>query len=1174
MLKKYLNHFLLWLPALFAINFPSDVHHTARAQEKNGLPNVSLAKEPPQPTLEEARRRLEELKKETTLKADVKARIESHYTQAINFLQNAAKFEARRQELESLQKSAPELERQAQRTLDQTAAKQELNPFLDLQDLEDLLKQVQAQKDAADKEFQYWEARQKYRDERKPVVAQRLAKLPTELAKTKADLEGAPPSGEPVEAIPALRFMQRAQLHSLKSEQALLELESTAYKATDELVTLKMRAAKHQSHLAEERINKLQQEIEEHRENEVRRQITQAKQNIENLKNAELPAPLIEIAKKNLELARIRTGENGSVTQLHRVIRELRSAEALLKKIEDDYKETKEKLQIEGIESEIGPLLVIKRRELPNIGRYSRRIAQRNTELSRIRLKYLDIQQQSNQLVSPEAEAKKIVQQLVDSSEKAKRSQVDAAALNILQHRKAIQESLLKDYRNLLERLAQLTARERQLIETTQEFRVLIDKHILWVRTAPPFGLSHLDDARESLLALFQINDWQQTAVILGNAMLNNPLGFAGVILLLALAIYKSPEMKKRLAVIDKKSSQGFLQPFSFTIQSFLLTAFLSAIWPAIIGFVGWSLQEYSETTAFAEAVGWSMQFVASLLFTFDFLRRMFRSHGLAESHFRWKDARLRVLRRHLQWFVPASLPGVFFFSMINTLAIDRYAVSLGRLLLVILLLLTAAFLAIVLRNRNLKLPFSEVLGLEHTPAAKPASLWQLVVYFAIVAFPIVLAVAALAGYQYSAKLLTWKLLCTAWLTIALLIFHAMGVRWLFHARGKLALEQVQATKGSPDSEAGETPSDSSHSRDLAKPSAENVVTPASGTESAEAAAMRIPTNLATINTQTRRMLQILVGIFAVWGLWSIWSDVVPALKFLEVQLWTHQVETIREATDGKPSERITTIEPFTLGDLLFAIAILGVVFVAGGNLPGLLEIGLLKKLPLDAGARYAATSLVRYTIYVVGIVTAFNLVGIGWEKIQWLVAALSVGLGFGLQEIVANFVSGVILLFEQPLRVGDVVTIGDVSGVVTRIQIRATTIQNWDKKEYIVPNKELVTGKLMNWTLSDSTTRIVINVGVAYGTDANRVRTILQSVVDSHPLVLKDPPPLVVMEAFGDSSLNFAIRCYLSEITQRLETTHQLHAEIQRKFKEADIEIPFPQRDLHIRSDVRQEKS
>jgi potassium efflux system protein len=197
----------------------------------------------------------------------------------------------------------------------------------------------------------------------------------------------------------------------------------------------------------------------------------------------------------------------------------------------------------------------------------------------------------------------------------------------------------------------------------------------------------------------------------------------------------------------------------------------------------------------------------------------------------------------------------------------------------------------------------------------------------------------------------------------------------------------------------------------------------------------------------------------------------------------------------------------------------------------------------------------------------AFSKIGIGWSKVQWLSAAMSVGLGFGLQEIFANFVSGLIILFEQPVRVDDVVTIGEVTGKVSKIRIRATTIRRWDQRELIVPNKEFITGHLINWTLSDNVLRQEFSVGIAYGSDIAKAEKILYEVARANPLVLADPAPVVIFRSFGDNSLNFDLRLYISGMDKWMTVWHKTNCDIDTEFRKAGIEIAFPQRDLHIRS-------
>ncbi|MCA9165884.1 MAG: mechanosensitive ion channel, partial [Planctomycetales bacterium] len=199
---------------------------------------------------------------------------------------------------------------------------------------------------------------------------------------------------------------------------------------------------------------------------------------------------------------------------------------------------------------------------------------------------------------------------------------------------------------------------------------------------------------------------------------------------------------------------------------------------------------------------------------------------------------------------------------------------------------------------------------------------------------------------------------------------------------------------------------------------------------------------------------------------------------------------------------------PVTLASALLGVFALVATVIGSRNLPGLVEISLLSRAGVDAASRYVITSLLRYTIVIGGTLVGFSLLGMRWSQLQWMAAALTVGLGFGLQEIFANFVSGIILLFERPFRVGDVITVGDMSGRVTRIRTRATTILDFDNKEIVMPNKTFITGHLTNWGLSDTTTRVILQVGVAYGSDPVKVRSLLLQAAAEDPRVLKEPVP------------------------------------------------------------------
>jgi potassium efflux system protein len=219
-----------------------------------------------------------------------------------------------------------------------------------------------------------------------------------------------------------------------------------------------------------------------------------------------------------------------------------------------------------------------------------------------------------------------------------------------------------------------------------------------------------------------------------------------------------------------------------------------------------------------------------------------------------------------------------------------------------------------------------------------------------------------------------------------------------------------------------------------------------------------------------------------------------------------------------------------------------------------------------DKGGRFALLTISRYIILVIAYGTAIVTLGFNMQSLGWAFAAVSVGLGFGLQEIVANFISGLVLLFERPIRVGDIITVGETGGTVEKINIRATTVTNWDRQTIVIPNKNFITQNLTNWTHNDRIMRATVNVSVAYGSDVEKVLKLLNDLVAEHPKVLKDPPHRIWFQGFGASSLDFLVWCF-TQIDDRLKTASELRVQIYAKFKEEGIVIPFPQTDLHIKT-------
>jgi potassium efflux system protein len=587
------------------------------------------------------------------------------------------------------------------------------------------------------------------------------------------------------------------------------------------------------------------------------------------------------------------------------------------------------------------------------------------------------------------------------------------------------------------------------------------------------------------------------------------------------------------LAQAARKVVSVHTDSFALTLRALGLTGLLAFGWPIIMGYAGWLLFNLPTAQDFTRAVGNGLIIAAQTFATVYLVYEVCRKDGMGEAHFKWRDGVRRTLRNNLFWLMQIAVPLSFVVAAIETKNNVEHIDSLGRLALICVMLSLSVFEARILRFSG-EIVTRLIRSRRESWLVRFRFLW----YPLAIGLPLVLCLLAGMGYYYSALALDLRLAQTIWLIVALIIVNGLVVRWLFVTRRRLALQKARRRR-----EAERALSESQQGEEA--DAGQEPVVP----EEPEI-------GLAQINEQTRALLRTLILFAALIGLWIIWRQVLPALNVIgDVGLWTYTAEL-----DG-----VTKIIPITLTNLVMAVILVAVTFVAARNLPGVLEITVLKHLPMDAGARHAFTTLCRYAIVAIGTILAFNTLGIRWSSLQWLVAALGVGLGFGLQEIVANFVSGLIVLFERPYRVGDFVTVGAVSGTVTRIRIRATTVRDLERRELIVPNKNFITGELINWSLSDKILRITVPVGIAYGSNTALAEELLLRVARQNPEVLSEPEPSALFLGFGDNSLNFELRVYIDDPMKRFKIAHQLHRSIDDEFRRAGVVIAFPQRDVHL---------
>lgn len=562
------------------------------------------------------------------------------------------------------------------------------------------------------------------------------------------------------------------------------------------------------------------------------------------------------------------------------------------------------------------------------------------------------------------------------------------------------------------------------------------------------------------------------------------------------------------------------LTRYAPAIRAFGLAVCRAMFLPIFILFVDWELRDGYNIVSLRGAICRGTMLILPAVILLQILRNTLRKNGLVERHIRWRRAIVRGMLSCTNLIYMVAVPIYAFYLVLQTFEQGQWNDSLGRIMFnTSMLVIGIAFWRLARCMSKMisqqgseqgSEPGSES-GSESEPVHALTRIYSWALFAAAFA-PLVICAMSVSGFHFGAEHLGWRLLASCILALFIALLTGFASRILLVTQYKVQLSRLTEVDA---------------------------------------------VNVRGISRQVNRLLSVTALVVAVVIGWKLWGDVFPANSYLDqVQLWKGAVSDAGEVTW------------ITLRDVLTTIGVAVLTFVLSRNLPGLLELTILDWLPLDRGGRYAISFVCRYVVGILGILLSFQLLGFSWHSLQWLAAGLTVGLGFGLQEIFANLISGIIILIERPIRVGDYVTVNGTSGTVTRMQLRATTIQDWDHRELIVPNKKFITDDVMNWTLTDLRSRAVFAVGVAYGSDTDLVESTLLKIADEHPLVLKNPKPAAVFSEFADSSLNFELRVHIPHREVFPKVQHEINMLIDRAFNEADIEIAFPQRDIRVRSD------
>lgn len=732
-------------------------------------------------------------------------------------------------------------------------------------------------------------------------------------------------------------------------------------------------------------------------------------------------------------------------------------------------------------------------------------------QISELRLQQFRLREQYESLRDPVALANKLIAD--------KNLQASSAMVDSLSRLFTIRRDLIAQLDNEVSRQMKLAIsvqlNQQQLEAIHRTLRNTVREQSFWMP-------SNRAISREWLLALpamlaDQIRNLplRPVAEELASALVADVWLITPFVIVAALLAMRRRSIKTALVGLEQGIGRVRQDSQKHTPLALLYSILLDAPIPFLL--IGMALVFHGAEGTYQQVTAITLMRLAAVWLVFSLSHRLLASGGIGERHFGWTRENLLPARRRIL-AIGAVIVVLLPVASIGEHWPERIAEDhLGLLILT----LTNLCLAVLLYRLAMAWPFSA-----------RGDLLRRILAYGFASLPLLLMALALSGYYYTAVKVAGRLLDSFYLLMFWVVLQATAIRGLSVAARRLAFSRALAKRAAR-LEAKETGD-------------------AEGGESIEEPKL----DVEQINQQSLRLIRI--GLFAAFGtvLYLVWSDLLGTFGYMDnLVLW----ESVSGSGDSLQVARTS------LGDLVSALIIILVAFLLIRNLPGLLEVLILSRLTLAPGSSYTITTLLKYLIFSIALVAFLGSLGFEWSKLQWLVAALGVGLGFGLQEIFANFVSGLIVLFERPIRIGDTITIGNLSGTVSKIRIRATTIIDFDRKEIIVPNKTFVTDQLVNWSLTDPVTRITIKVGFAYGSDLDKARLVLAQAGKENPRVMADPEPQVLFMAFGASTLDHELRVHVKDLADRLRVTDELNRRVDQLCKEHDLVIAFNQLDVHL---------
>lgn len=1057
-------------------------------------------------SVEAIQRKIKQVETATNLEEPVRKSLLETYQTALEHVQTAEEYLDKATEFRKATDKAPEqLERlKAKLGGPKPDLRPQITPEMGLAEMQQALSEAEEAFEKLQKRLAELQDEPKRRTDRRIEIAKLQEAAISQLDEVEKLHDAAPAAGGATDpAVAATRVLLSARRHALEHELKVYQEELRHYELTGDLLEARRDHALVLSEHIEQHVKAWRSAVNDRRRLEAEEETKAAQEALQHVH-----AAARRLAEENAALAAQRQELTG------RIDAALNELDSLKKQVDDLHKlfnGAKERVKRVGLTESIGLLLRKHRETIPDIAEHQHLISERKAEISKLSLQVVDLEEKRATLARIDEETDRILAEAKQAGQ-GKKAPSAAEIREFLVTMKNYVDELIQDANTQLETLAKLDTKELELVVAAREYSEFTEEYILWIRSARLPQPGDAAQLREAVAWIVAPQRWSAVGEAFVSDTRTHTVAYLASLIAVLSLVFSQRFWRKLLRTAGRDAGLKHKSTIWPTILALVATLLLSAVWPLTLWMAGWRLMHLAGRSEFLVALARALEGGALFLMTINFTRHLCRTLGLGEAHFEWPQSGLTTVRRSMWWLTAAGLPLAGIVLMTEAQGDEAIKSTLGRLAFVALQGLLAVSAYRVWQGPH---------GLARVIASSDADRWWIRVcrvgHVTSLAAPVVLAAAAIVGYYYTAVQLAQRLLVTSWLGGGLLVVDAVLCRWLLLAYRDLAMQRLREQRAA---------------EALARSADEHQADP----DAAE------PTvRLADINHQAHQLLGMALCCAFLIGCSVIWVELSPAVEILDwVQLWPNAFAIIEPAE--KPDLSVYIL---TLGALVKAVLAALVTVAAARNVPGLIEMTILRRLKLDSGARYAIGAVTQYLISVFGVSLAFGQMGVGWQNVQWLAAALTVGLGFGLQEIFANFISGLLLLVERPIRIGDTVTIGDVTGKVHRIHIRATTITDGDMRELIVPNKEFITGKVINWTLSDTTSRMTIKISVPNGSDPDLVQQLLLAVAASNPLVLKDPPPHALFDEFAGDSLNFTLRVYMGSRDVYNQLRHELNAAI-----------------------------